>query len=101
MRPVDLFDAYLKNELANEQRNAFEERLNNDLTFKTAFEQHKSLIDTLQSSEQNAQLKANLKAIHASEFGNDGKIILSPLRQNHCCSSMYSLGSYACFFLLD
>lgn len=75
MRPVDLFDAYLKNELANEQRNAFEERLNNDLTFKTAFEQHKSLIDTLQSSEQNAQLKAKLKAIHASEFGNDGKII--------------------------
>lgn len=75
MRPVELFDAYLNNELSDEQKKSFEDRITADTTFKQAFEQHKSLIYALHSVEKNSQLKAKLKTIHAAEFGNDGKII--------------------------
>ncbi len=75
MRPVELFDAYLNNQLTGEQKKSFEERLTTDTTFKLAFEQHKSLLDALESTEKHNQLKAKLKTIHAAEFGDDGKII--------------------------
>ncbi len=75
MRPIDLFDDYLNGELSANDAAEFEARLNSDSTFANAFEQHKTLIDTLNRNEKRNAFKNKLKAIHTSAFGNDAKII--------------------------
>ncbi len=75
MRPIDLFDDYLNRELSAQDNADFETRLNTDEAFANAFEQHKTLIETLNRSEKRNAFKNKLKAIHTSAFGNDAKII--------------------------
>ena len=75
MRPIDLFDNYLNGELSAEEVTAFETQLRSDNVFANAFEQHKTLINTLNKSEQRNAFKNKLKAIHTQAFGNDSKIV--------------------------
>jgi serine protease Do len=75
MRTVELFDLYLNNQLSTENKKSFEERLLNDKTFEQAFKQHKTLIDVLNTTEKQNELKNKLKTIHQTAFGNDAKII--------------------------
>jgi len=74
-RPVELFDDYLNKELSSEELIVFEERLKNDEAFKTAFEQHVQLIETLKNAERKSGLKKLLKGIHQKEIGEPTKII--------------------------
>ncbi|MDP1803455.1 MAG: serine protease [Bacteroidota bacterium] len=75
MRPIDLFDDYLSGALSTDEVLDFENRLRSDNTFAEAFEQHKTLVVTLQKSAKRNAFKNKLKAIHTSAFGNDAKII--------------------------
>ena len=79
MRTVDLFDNYLGGKLSAEEVKAFETQLISDSVFANAFEQHKTLIDTLNKNEKRNAFKNKLKAIHTDVFGNDAKII--PLKE--------------------
>ncbi len=75
MRPTELFDLYLNNQLSTENKKLFEERMLNDNAFKQAFEQHKEFIEVLNAAENQKNLKFKLKTIHQTAFGNDAKII--------------------------
>lgn len=75
MRPIDLFDSYLSGKLSAEEVTNFENQLSSDATLANAFEQHKTLIDTLNKNEKRNAFKNKLKAIHTQAFGNDAKII--------------------------
>ena len=75
MKNVDLFDDYLNNHLSAEEKLNFEIQLNSDVTFSKAFSEHKLFVNALIQNAQKTKLKKQLQAIHASEFGNDAKII--------------------------
>ncbi|MEO6303714.1 MAG: S1C family serine protease [Bacteroidia bacterium] len=75
MRPIDLFDSYLNGELSGPEVLDFETRLKSDAAFTNAFEQHKTLLETLNRNEKRNAFKNKLKAIHTSAFGNDAKIV--------------------------
>ena len=75
MKNVDLFDDYLNNHLSAEEKLNFEIQLNSDVTFSKAFNEHKLFVNALIQNAQKTKLKKQLQAIHASEFGNDAKII--------------------------
>lgn len=75
MRSVDLFDGYLQGTLSTEEHEQFETRLKTDLVFEQAFEQHKTLVGTLQKRAEQEAFKAQLKAIHTEAFGNDARVI--------------------------
>jgi hypothetical protein len=57
---IELFDQYLLNQLSEAERKAFEERLQNDLEFKEAFEIHQILVQGIQFHGK-AELKDFLK----------------------------------------
>jgi hypothetical protein len=57
---IELFDQYLLNQLSEAERKAFEERLQNDLEFKEAFEIHQLLVQGIQFHGK-AELKNFLK----------------------------------------
>lgn len=75
MRPIDLFDDYLNGELSEQDVLDFEGRLKSDNTFANAFEQHKTLIETLNKNEKRNAFKNKLKAIHTQAFGKDAKVV--------------------------
>lgn len=75
MRTTELFDGYLHNDLSPEQLDEFRQRLESDPAFAKAFEEHKLMIDLLNTNERRAQLKKNLKNIHTAEFGQEAKIV--------------------------
>jgi serine protease Do len=75
MKNVDLFDAYLNGTLNAEEKINFEDQLQKDSIFSSAFNEHQLVIETLKTSVAQKQLKAKLQNIHAAEFGNDAKII--------------------------
>lgn len=74
-RNVELFEDYLNCTLNDHERHAFEQRLEEDETFKKAFEQHKNLVEVLERSEKKTSFKKQLKNIHAKAFGLNTKII--------------------------
>jgi len=69
MRNIDLFDAYLNNLLPKEEKASFEERLLNDLSFKTEFNYHKNFVLVIQENARNQKFKDKLKIVHHQEFG--------------------------------
>ncbi len=75
MRTVDLFDDYLEGKLNMEELAEFELRLISDPIFQKAFEEHKTLISILNTSNERQVLKNKLKHIHSVEFGKEAKII--------------------------
>ncbi len=75
MRSVDLFDDYLNGHLSADEKTNFEIRLKTDAIFASAFEQHKTLLNTLNLQAKRKDLKATLKSFHTQEFGNDARII--------------------------
>lgn len=80
MRSVDLFDAYLNGQLNAEEKAHFEWRLKNEDVFSKAFDQHKTLLDTLSTHSKREDLKAKLKQFHSESFGKDAKVI--SIKQN-------------------
>ncbi len=79
MRTTDWFDDYLSGKLHGQVLKDFEERLEKDLLFKKAFEEHKFLVSLLNEAGENQTLKSKLNQIHQVEFGKDAKIIsISP-----------------------
>jgi serine protease Do len=75
MRVTELFDKYIFGGLSAEEKNEFQNRLQSDLEFATAFEKHKTLIANINQFEQRTNLKQVLAKIHQQEFGKDAKII--------------------------
>lgn len=75
MRSVDLFDDYLNGTLSADEKTNFEIRLKTDAIFASAFEQHKTLVNTLNLQTKRNILKDTLKSIHTEAFGNDARII--------------------------
>lgn len=75
MRNTDLFDNYLNGKLAADEVVDFEGRLNTDELFAQAFNEHKTLINSLENYNEISNLKAKLNTIHSQEFGNDAKVI--------------------------
>ena len=57
---INIFDTYLRNELPDTDRQQFEKMLENDPVIKTAFEEHKNVIEEI---NQNAR-QETLKMIH-------------------------------------
>lgn len=75
MRSTDLFDDYLNGKLSENEAADFEIRLNSDVVFANAFNQHKTLVNFLTENNEINNLKAQLNTIHEKEFGADAKII--------------------------
>lgn len=75
MKNTDLFDDYLFGKLNTQQKSEFENNLKTDEVFKAAFDDHNTLVDTLNKHAERDELRKALKAIHEKEFGNDAKII--------------------------
>lgn len=75
MRATELFDSYIFGGLSAEEKIEFENRINTDSEFASAFEKHKTLIESINQHEQRANLKQILSTIHQQEFGKDAKII--------------------------
>ena len=75
MRVTDLFDNYLFGKLSAEEKTDFDGRLKTDSEFATAFEKHKTLIESINQHEQRTHLKQILSTIHKQEFGSEAKII--------------------------
>lgn len=75
MRTVDLFDNYLAGNLDGADLLEFEQRLENDSTFKKAFQEHKLLLDLLTEHNEKNVLKNKLSQIHTVHFGKEAKII--------------------------
>lgn len=75
MRTVDFFDNYLEGKLSDAERTEFELRLTTDALFNKAFEEHKTLISILNTSNERQILKNKLKHIHSVEFGKEARII--------------------------
>ncbi len=75
MRPIDLFDNYIKGTLSAEDKAGFENQLSNDEVFAKAFQEHKTLIASLAQHATRNELKKKLKAIHEKELGINSKVI--------------------------
>lgn len=75
MRVTDIFDDYLQGKLSAEDKTNFEIRLATDSAFAAAFQEHKTLLETLKAHAEKTELKQTLKNIHQKEFGDDAKII--------------------------
>src|SRR4051812_6076148 len=74
MRPIDLFDNYLNGTLSEGETINFDARLASDSAFANAFEEHKALVNALNSHAERDALKKKLKGIHNEAFGSS-KII--------------------------
>ncbi|MCC6369834.1 MAG: trypsin-like peptidase domain-containing protein [Bacteroidia bacterium] len=74
MRQVDLFDDYLNGLLSGEEKTNFENELKNNEIINKAFQEHKQLLEVLQTQNKRKQLKDKLKAIHHTEYGHNTKI---------------------------
>lgn len=79
MRATDLFDNYIFDTLSPEEKTSFEARLQTDSEFSSAFEKHKTLLESINQHEQRTHLKQILSTIHQQEFGKDAKIL--PLKE--------------------
>jgi len=81
MNSVDTFDNYIYNRLSTEERTAFENRLQQDAVFSSAFNDHKKLLETLEKEAKQESIKKKLIGIHKEIFGENTKII-SMFREN-------------------
>jgi serine protease Do len=79
MRATELFDNYIFGGLNATEKTEFETRLKTDAEFATAFDKHKTLLESLNQHEQRNNLKQILSTIHKQEFGNDARIV--PIKQ--------------------
>lgn len=75
MRATELFDGYLFGKLSAEEKTEFDNRLKTDSEFASAFDKHKTLIESINQHEQRIHLKQILTTIHKQEFGKDAKIV--------------------------
>ncbi len=75
MRATDLFDNYLNGKLSAADKAGFENQLRNDEVFATAFNEHRTLLESLNKQEKHQALKKQLKAIHQKEFGVNSRVI--------------------------
>ena len=75
MRATELFDSYIFGGLSTEEKQEFETRIKTDSEFASAFDKHKTIIESINQHEQRANLKQILSTIHKQEFGSDAKII--------------------------
>lgn len=78
MRPIDLFDSYLNDELDANERQQFEARLLVDKTFAEAFSEHQHLVSSLNQYHQRQELKKKLAEIHEISFGKAKVIPMQP-----------------------
>lgn len=75
MRATELFDNYIFGGLSALEKTEFENRLKTDAEFATAFDKHKTLLESINQHEQRNNLKQILSTIHKQEFGNDARIV--------------------------
>lgn len=82
MRVTDLFDKYLNEQLSEDKKLDFENLLRTDEIMANAFNEHKTLVETLKAQSLRADLKHTLQSIHKKEFGSKSNVIFINREEN-------------------